>query len=59
MEVLEKRLGSLPVITDFCRRLDIAGIIDRACPMRDLALVSHGHVIEALIARPAETQVGH
>ncbi len=50
MEVLEKRLGSLPVIADFSRRLDIAGIIDRACPMRDLALVSHGQVIEALIA---------
>jgi transposase len=44
------RLGSLPVIADFSRRLDIAGIIDRACPMRDLALASHGQVIEALIA---------
>jgi hypothetical protein len=50
VEVLEKRLGSLPVIADFSRRLDIAGIIDRACPMRDLALASHGQVIEALIA---------
>ncbi|HET6954026.1 MAG TPA: IS1634 family transposase [Acidimicrobiales bacterium] len=50
VDVLEKRLGSLPVIADFCRRLDIAGIIDRACPVRDLALVSHGQVIEALIA---------
>jgi hypothetical protein len=50
VDVLEKRLGSLPVIADFSRRLDIAGIIDRACPMRDTALVSHGQVIEALIA---------
>lgn len=50
VEVLEKRLGSLPVIADFSRRLDIAGIIDRVCPMRDLALVSHGQVVEALIA---------
>src|SRR3989441_13312888 len=50
VDVLEKRLGSLPVIADFSGRLDIAGIIDRACPMRDLALVSHGQVIEALIA---------
>jgi len=50
VDVLEKRLGSLPVIADFSRRLDIAGIIDRACPMRDIALVSHGQVIEALIA---------
>lgn len=50
VEVLEKRLGSLPVIADFSRRLGIAGIIDRACPMRDIALASHGQVIEALIA---------
>jgi hypothetical protein len=50
VDVLEKRLGSLPVIADFSRRLDIAGIVDRACPMRDLALVSHGQVIEVLIA---------
>jgi transposase len=45
-----KVLGSLPVIAEFCRRLDIAGIVDRACPIRDVALVSHGQVIEALIA---------
>lgn len=50
MEVLAKRLGSLPVIADFSRRLDIAGIIDRACPIRDLALATHGQVIEVLIA---------
>ena len=50
VDALEKRLGSLPVIADFSGRLDIAGIIDRACPMRDIALVSHGQVIEALIA---------
>src|SRR6266508_2793579 len=50
VQMLEKRLGSLPVIADFSRRLDIAGIIDRACPMRDIALASHGQVIEALIA---------
>lgn len=47
---LEKQLGSLPVIADFCRRLDIAGIIDGACPIREVALASHGQVIEALIA---------
>ena len=46
----EKALGSLPVIAGFCRRLDIAGIIDRACPIRDVAILSHGQVIEALIA---------
>jgi transposase len=47
---LEKALGALPVVADYCRRLDLAGIIDRACPVRNLAHLSHGQVIEALIA---------
>ncbi|MDQ2635347.1 MAG: IS1634 family transposase [Actinomycetota bacterium] len=47
---MEKQLGSLPVIADFSRRLDIAGVVDRACPIRDVASISHGQVIEALIA---------
>ena len=47
---VEKVLGALPVIAGFCRRLDIAGIVDRACPVRDIAYVTHGQVIEALIA---------
>jgi hypothetical protein len=45
-----KLLGALPVVAGFCRRLDIAGIIDWACPIRELATLSHGQVIEALIA---------
>ncbi|MEP6815039.1 MAG: IS1634 family transposase, partial [Marmoricola sp.] len=48
--VADKTLGALPVIAEFARRLDIAGIVDRACPVRDLALLSHGQVIEALLA---------
>jgi transposase len=47
---VEKALGALPVVADYCRRLDLAGIIDRVCPVRDLAHLSHGQVIEALIA---------
>lgn len=47
---MDKALGALPVIAAFCRRLDIAGIIDRACPIRELAIATHGQVIEALIA---------
>jgi hypothetical protein len=43
-------LGALPVIARFCERLDVRGIVDRACPIRDIALVTHGRVIEALIA---------
>ncbi|MCA1696028.1 MAG: IS1634 family transposase [Actinobacteria bacterium] len=46
----DKALGALPVVARFCERLDIAGIVDRACPIRDVAIVSHGRVIEALIA---------
>ena len=46
----DKVLGSLPVIAGFCRRLDIRGIIDRACPVRDVAVATHGQVIEALVA---------
>src|SRR5665213_814496 len=47
---VEKALGALPVVAEFCRRLDIAGIVDRACPVRDIALATHGQVIEALVA---------
>jgi hypothetical protein len=47
---VEKLLGALPVVAEFCRRLDLAGIIDRACPVRQVARVTHGQVIEALVA---------
>ena len=46
----DRVLGALPVIAEFCRRLDIRGVIDRACPVRDVAIASHGQVIEALVA---------
>jgi transposase len=46
----EQVLGALPVVAGFCRRLDIAGIIDRAAPVRQIAYATHGQVIEALIA---------
>src|SRR6266498_1987593 len=47
---VEKLLGCLPVVGEFCRRLDLAGIVDRACPVREVARVTHGQVIEALVA---------
>lgn len=47
---VEKTLGALPVVAEFCRRLDLVGIIDRACPVRDVAILTHGQVIEALVA---------
>jgi transposase len=46
----EQTLGALPVVAGFCRRLDVAAIIDRAAPVRQVARASHGQVIEALIA---------
>lgn len=47
---VEKVLGALPLVAQYCRRLDLAGIVDRAVPVRDLAILTHGQVIEALVA---------
>jgi hypothetical protein len=48
--VVEKRLGALPVAAEFLRRLDVAGIVDEVCPGGASALLTHGQVIEALVA---------
>lgn len=47
---MEKALGSLPVVADFCRRLGVAATVDELCPVRDVAIATHGEVIEALVA---------
>ncbi|MEO3863890.1 IS1634 family transposase [Acrocarpospora sp. B8E8] len=47
---VEKMLGALPVVADFCSRLRIREFVDAACPVRDLAELTHGQVIEALVA---------
>jgi transposase len=49
---LEKALGSLPLVADYCRRLGIAERVDELCPMREVSTSSltHGPVIELLIA---------
>ena len=44
-----KMLGSLPVIASFCRRLDISGVIDDLVPIRDVATVSAGQAVEAMV----------
>jgi hypothetical protein len=46
----ERLLGALPVVADFCSRLKIRDIVDGACPVRDVAVLTHGQVIEALVA---------
>nr|WSY48803.1 DUF4277 domain-containing protein [Streptomyces sp. NBC_00886] len=48
--MVEKRLGALPVAAEFLRRLDVAGIVDGLCPSASSAHLTHGQVIEALVA---------
>jgi transposase len=44
------RVGALPLLVPVLERLDVAGIVDRACPMRGRSQLTHGEVIAALIA---------
>jgi hypothetical protein len=44
-----KMLGSLPVVFSFCTRLGIGQVIDDLVPIRDVATVSAGQAIEAMI----------
>ncbi|MFI9785040.1 IS1634 family transposase [Kitasatospora sp. NPDC051984] len=48
--MIERRLGALPASAEFLRRLDVAGIIDELCPIREVAHLTHGQVIEVLVA---------
>ena len=43
-------LGAMPLVAPMLERLDVAGIVDRACPMRGRAHLTHGEVITALVA---------
>lgn len=43
-------VGALPMVAPVLERLDVAGIVDRACPMRGRAHLTHGEVIAALVA---------
>ena len=43
-------LGSLPLIAQYARRLQIQRTIDRLCPSRSNALLTHGQVALAVIA---------
>lgn len=48
--VVSKRLGALPVAAEFLRRLDVAGIVDRLRSPDSRADVTHGRVIEVVVA---------
>lgn len=45
-----REVGPLLLVRSVLARVGIAGIVDRLAPMRGTALLSHGEVIEALIA---------
>ncbi len=47
---VQKLLGSLPVVAGFSSRLRIRDVIDGLCPVDDRSELTHGQVIEALIA---------
>ncbi|WP_231509152.1 DUF4277 domain-containing protein [Streptosporangium roseum] len=47
---MEKTLGALPVVADFCRKLKIADVVDALCPVGDLAELAHGQVIGTMQA---------
>lgn len=47
---VKKRLGGLPAVAEIVRRLDVAGIVDGLCPVRADADLTHGQVIEVLVA---------
>jgi transposase len=47
---VQQTLGGLPVVASFLDQLGVAAIIDGLCPIRDVALATHGQVIEAMIA---------
>ncbi|MFD5500227.1 DUF4277 domain-containing protein [Streptomyces sp. NPDC127061] len=44
-----KHLGALSVAARFLRGMDVAGIVDRLRPGRDIAHVTYGQVIEVLM----------
>jgi transposase len=43
-------VGAMCLVVPLLERLDVAGIVDRACPMRGRAHLTHGEVIAALVA---------
>jgi hypothetical protein len=49
-EVLVKRLGALPVIREYLERLHLKGRVDALAPVREVAHLSNGEVVVALVA---------
>jgi hypothetical protein len=49
-QLLVKRLGALPVIREYLERLQLKERVDALAPMRDVAHLTNGEVVEALVA---------
>ena len=49
-QLLIKRLGALPVIRAYLERLQLKERVDALAPVREVAHLTHGQVVEALVA---------
>jgi transposase len=49
-QLLVKRLGALPVIRDYLERLGLRERVDALAPVREVAHLTNGAVVEALVA---------
>src|SRR5437764_14782319 len=49
-QLLIKRLGALPVIRTYLERLQLKELVDTLAPVREVAHLTNGQVVEALIA---------
>lgn len=45
-----REVGALLLVRHYLARLGLAGVVDRAAPMRGRALLTHGEVVAALVA---------
>lgn len=45
-----KWVGSLPLIRQVSRKLGIRAVVDRLCPIREVADYTHGEIVEILVA---------
>src|SRR3954451_448271 len=49
-QFLVKQLGALPVIREYLERLQLKERVDAVAPVRDVARLTNGEVVEALVA---------
>ncbi len=49
-QLLVKRLGALPVIQEYLKRLGLKERVDALAPVREVAHLTNGEVVEALVA---------